>query len=276
MRSNATKAYYFHAGGHPLGGVIEQPVQKSVPSQASGSLSAVGGHVTSRTDAFNFEEIVSCRSAYTRVSGRQAEENGSWWTLVTSVIEGLNILEVVTADRIVAQVSVEHPADGGSARYSFTGSRFERLQIAGCDASLTLNSSLLTHVRAANASRDPITWPIFQETGSRQAAKLIKSVGGDAEYKWLSERYDWMVSKKKPGANGSVMCSVVDGVDPAIPGKSFAHVVVIPHFGTIIFGEIVAFPASVQLSMIRAELGCATHGALNMASAVVNGTGMPP
>ena len=37
-------------------------------------------------------------------------------TLVTSVVEGLNILEIVKAERIVAQISVEYPADGGFPR----------------------------------------------------------------------------------------------------------------------------------------------------------------
>jgi hypothetical protein len=277
MRSTAKKTYYFHAEAHPLGGFIEKPFQKHIPSQSSGSLPAVGGHVTTRSEAFNFEEIVSCRSAYSRISGTH-EEDGSWWTLATSVVEGLNILEVVTAERIVAQISVEHPADGGSPRVSFAGSRFERLQIGGCDASPAMNSGL-AHGRGAGGSRNSINWTLFQETASQQAAKLVKGVEGDDDrdaFRPLTERYGWLASKRKPGAHECVLCSLVDGVDRAIPGKSFGHVVHIPHFGKVIFGEIVAFPASVQLSMIRAELGCATHGGMNMASAIVNGSSFPP
>ncbi len=79
MRSNVKKAFYFHADANSLGGFIEKPFQKVIPSQASASLPAVGGHVTTRTEAFNFEEIVSCRSAYTRVSGSQLEPG---WPMV--------------------------------------------------------------------------------------------------------------------------------------------------------------------------------------------------
>jgi hypothetical protein len=273
MRSNANKTYYFNAEAHPLGGFIEKPFQKHIPSQASGSLPAVGGHVTTRSEAFNFEEVVSCRSAYSRISGAH-DDDGSWWTLVTSVVEGLNILEVVTAERVVAQISVEHPADG-SPRISFAGSRFEQLKIGGCDASPAMNSGL----RGAGSSRNPINWTLFQETASQQAAKLVKGVEGDDErdaFRSLTERYGWLASKRKAGAHECVLCSLVDGVDRTIPGKSFGHVVHIPHFGKIIFGEIVAYPASVQLSMIRAELGCATHGGMTMASARANGGTVPP
>ena len=278
MRSKVKKTYYFNAEAHPLGGFIEKPFEKHIPSQASGSLPAVGGHVTMRSDVFNFEEIVSCRSAYSRISGSQ-DEDGSWWTLATSVVEGLNILEVVTAERIVAQISVQHPADGGSPQISFAGSRFERLRIAGCDASPAMNSGFQAPGRGAGGSPNPIDWTLFQETASQQAAKLVKGIEADDDrnaFRSLTERYGWLASKRKPGAHECVLCSLVDGVDRAIPGKSFGHVVHIPHFGKIIFGEIVAFPASVQLSMIRAELGCATHGAMTMASAKANGSTYPP
>jgi hypothetical protein len=278
MPSDVKKTYYFHAEANPLGGYIEKPFQKHLPSQSSASLPAVGGHVSNRTEEFNFEEIVSCRSTYSRISGGQEGEDGSWWTLVTSVVEGLNILEVVTADRVVAQISVEHPVDGGLPRISFTGSRFEGLRIGGRDASPAPNPSLLAHAPGAGADQHRITWPLFQETGSRQAAKLIKSVEADTDrgaFRWIAERYGWMGSKRKPGAPECVLCSLVESVDRGIPGKPFGHVVDIPHFGRVIFGEVVAYPGSVHLSMIRAELGCATHGGLSMASVRANGGPFP-
>jgi hypothetical protein len=278
MPSNVKKTYYYHAEANPLGGYIEKPFQKHLPSLSSASLPAVGGHVTNRTEEFNFEHIVSCRSAYSRISGVREGEDGSWWTLVTSVVEGLNILEVVTADRVVAQISVEHPVDSGLGQVSFTGSRFERLQIAGRDLSPAPNPSLLAHAPGAGAAQHRITWPLFQETGSRQAAKLVKSVEADNDRgasQWISERYGGMGSKRKTGAPEYALCSLVESVDRGIPGKTFGHVVDIPHFGKIIFGEIVAYPGSVHLSMIRAELGCATHGGLNMASVRANGGTFP-
>jgi hypothetical protein len=279
MRSDAKKSFYYHADANSLGGFIEKPFARIIPSQASVSLPAVGGFATTRTEAFNFEEIVSCRSAYTRVSGRQVEKDGPASVLVTSVVEGLNILEVVTAERLVAQVSVEYPTDGGFPRISFTGSHFERLRIGGCDASLALNSSLLECGRGAGFPREPITWPLFQETGRQQAAKLIKSVEGDDDrdaFRWLIERYGWMDSDRELGADGRVLCSLVDGVDRAIPGRSFGHVIEIPDFGRIFLGELLVFPASVQLSMIRAELGCNTTGGASGSSVRVNGTMVPP
>jgi len=270
MASTVNKVHYFHAEANSLGGFIEQPIKKVIPAQASASLPSVGGHVTNSTEALNFEGIVSCSAAYTRVSGRLLETDGTPSTLVTSVVEGFNLLEIVTADRIVAQISIEHPVDGGDPVFTFTGSRFEGLKIGGQDASLTLNSSLLN----SGAGTSTITWSLFQKTGRLQAAKLVKSAqSSGSAYQWVVDRYGWIAPAKAPG---SILCSLVDGVAPSVPGKSFGHVMDIPSFGKVIFGEIMAFPASVHLSMIRAELGSPTSGGMNAAHGVVNGNTVPP
>jgi hypothetical protein len=279
MRPSAEKVFYYHADANSLGGFISHPFQKIVPSQASVALPAVGGFATTRTGAFNFEELVSCRTAYTRVSGGQAAPGAPFSTVVTSVVEGLNILELITAERIVAQISVDYPLDGGLPQVSFTGSHFEGLKIGGCVHSLTLDSKLQECGRPLGASRPSISWPLFQETGAKLAAKLNSDVekadDGD-EFRWLTERYGWMASDREQKACGSVLCSLVESIAPGVPGRSFAHVLEVPEFGRLFFAEIVAFPASVQLSMIRAELGCGVGGKMNAAHAAVNGAGYPP
>ncbi len=277
MRSQVKKTFYFHADAHALGGVIESPFHQHIPLQACLSLPAVGGHAVMRTGAFNHEEIISCRSAYTRVSGQQTNSDGSSTTLITSVVEGLNIMEVFTVERLVAQITAEHTADGSFPRISFTGSHFEGLKIGGCDAALSLSASL-TECSPTGFSRQPIAYPLFRETGRQQAAKLIEGIkideSGDSP-RWLIERYGWMADHN-PAANGLVLCSLVDSVDPAIPGRSFGHVVEVPDFGTIFLGEVLAYPSSVRLSMIRAELGCATRAQMSMGSVMVNGGTVPP
>jgi hypothetical protein len=199
--------------------------------------------------------------------------------VITSVVEGLNILEVVTADRLVAQVSVEQPVQGGFPLISFTGSRFEGLKIGGCDPKLVLNSSLLACGTGAGASRERLTYPLFQETGRQQADKLIKVVKADEDQdatRWLIERYGWMAAQRAPGSDGFVLCSLVESVGQAIPATSFGQVVDIPDFGRIFLGEILATPSSVRLTMIRAELGCSVSGSADVASSGGIGHMVPP
>ena len=279
MRSDAKKAFYFHADANSLGGFIEEPFQKHIPAQASSTLPAVGGHVTSRTEAFTFEGVISCRAAHTRVSGRHVKENGSATVSVTSVLEGLNILEIVKAERVVAQITAEYSGKGGFPRVSFAGSHFDRLTIGHSDASLVVNAGLLGLPSGAKAIRVPITESVFHETGRQQAAKLVKSAKADADQdsvRWLIDRYGWMESERKPGKDGFLLCSLVDGVGGAVPGRSFGHVLEIPDFGRIFLGELLVSPSLFRISMIRAELGCTVHGGGNGSCAAIGVHGVPP
>jgi len=278
MRSDAKKTFYFHADASSLGGFIEKPFQKHLPPQASASLPSVGGHISTRTEAFDFEGVISCRAAHTRVSGRHLEEDGSASILVTSVLEGLNILEIVKAERIVAQVTAEFPATGGFPRISFAGTHFDQFVIGHSGAEIALNPGLLGFA-TGKAARAVLTQALFHETGKQQAAKLVKSVKAEADQntlRWLTDRYGWMDSDRKPEKDGFSLCSLVDGVGGEIPGKSFGHVIDIPDFGRIFLGEVLVYPGSIQVSMVRAELGCSTHGSVSVGSAAVRGGTIPP
>ncbi len=279
MRSNAQKVFYYHADANSLGGYIEKPFEGIIPAVSSVSLPAVGGYAANRTEALNFKEIISCRSAYTRVSGRAIADDGPWSTQVTSVVEGLNILEIVTADRVVSQISVEHPREGSEAGISFAGSHFEGLRIGGQEVCPRLNSRLMCTGSEADNDSSPILWSALLKTGQGQAREIVRGVTERANrsaYEWALQRYGWMDEKREQKKNGCVLCSLVDGVEGTVPGKTIGHFVEIPDFGRIFLGEIMAFPHSIQLTMIRAELGCNVHGQVSASSSYINGSTMPP
>jgi hypothetical protein len=270
MRPDCKKTFYFQADGHSLGGHIKQPSAKMIASQAHSSLPAVGGDVTTSTGAFSHDSIISCRATYTTISGREHKSDGPWSMAITSVIEGLNILEVVTAERIVAQINIEHSVGNKYPIVSFVGSRYEQLKVSGYDVEPKMNTKLLN---VNGSGGNPVNHKLFQKVSREQGGKIVKSaVGADA--KWVRDRFGWMDSS--PGEDRCVLCSLVDGVDPAIPGKSYCHVLEIPEFGRIFLGEFVSQQGSPRLSMIRAELGCSVEG--HMSAAVVGGGGVmvPP
>jgi hypothetical protein len=176
-----------------------------------------------RSEAFTLDEIVRCSSAYTRVSGRQ-HADGSASTLITAVVEGLNLLEVVTARRVVAQLSILVP-EQGPLEISLIGSRFEGLQLAGHECRPRPNP-----------------------------------------------RQEWM--KRDPKA-GNILCSLIDGLEDDGDPKSYrgGHVVQIPGFGRIALGEVRLSGDSVQLVMIRADLGCPVKGGVTISCVGGGGIG---
>src|SRR5579872_6803986 len=109
MESPSKRVHYYHADANAFGGHLTTPFEKIVPVQAPLSLPVVGGYATARAGAFQLEGIVSFASAYTQVAGSVSEKNGAWTTLATSAVEGVNVLDILTADRVVSQILTEHP-----------------------------------------------------------------------------------------------------------------------------------------------------------------------
>jgi hypothetical protein len=270
-----SRFYSFRVDANALGGFLEEPVKKDIPTVAPTSLPPVGGFATARSEAFNLDEIVSCSSAYTRVSGREHHADGSISISATAVLEGLNLLEVVTAKRIVSQVSIFIPRGSADLQISFAGSRFEGLLLAGCENGPTMNSELNPPGCKQGGPGLPLTWQDIATVAGSQAEKLIGSFKdrGEDAYQWAQRRHGRMISDPPPGDGGTLLCSLVDGFDGEGSHKSCGHIVEIPGFGRIFLGELRVSRNAVQLVAIRAELGCPVRGSVGFCA--VGGGGGP-
>jgi hypothetical protein len=274
MQSNKQKRFYsFRADANALGGFLDEPFEKIIPVLAPVSLPAVGGFATARSEAFNLEQIVSCSSASTRVSGRE-HADGSISILVTATVERLNILEVLTAERIVSQLSISLSSGKEPLKFSLVGSCFEGLRIAGRDSRPKLNSRLHQPGGGTSSHGLTLTCQDIWQTGRDQAAKLINGFQGvsPGAHQWAKARHEWMTSEQ-PQDDGTVLCSLVDGFEGAGPSEGCGHIVEIPGFGRFILGELVVSRKSIQLVAIRAELGCPVNGQIGVCCGGGGGTG---
>lgn len=266
------RIHYFHADASSFGGALDHPVHKIVPSQAEISLPATGGFTSRRGEAFSFEEIVSCAATFTRATGGKSHKSGAWTTSVTSAVDKLNILEVVTADRVVSQVSVEHPLEGHDPKVTFVGSQFVNLRIGGVPVDVVLNKSLLT---PGNGEYPGVPWTkhagFMKEVRAQHDARIKASKAP----KWADDRYSWVANDEGVKERGHVVCSLVDSLVGDIPGQVFGHVVEIPEFGRFFFGEVMFDQGTFQLTMVRAELGCAVGGSVAAATTRANGRTFP-
>src|SRR5260221_1790209 len=98
--------FHYHASAHALSGELTRPVQHMTEVQAGISLPSTGGVGTSHVENFRVDEVASFKRGYSHVSGSVKKENRTITstTHATATIEGLNILDLVTADRIVARL----------------------------------------------------------------------------------------------------------------------------------------------------------------------------
>ena len=279
MQTDVKKVFYFHADANSLGGYLENPY-RAIPSQASVSLPGVGGYASVRSHDFNYEDVISCRSTYTHVAGRQVETNGPWTARVTAVAEGINILNVLTADRAVSRVFVEHPEDGGPPKFSFAGSYIHNLRFLDKEVVLDLNSALLPeHHRGGDAYNEDesfapeLEWLELWNVARHQSTAL-RDTSGTPD--WAIDRYGWQAGMEELNGASCAICSLVDRIQPVDGAYSYGHFLEAPDVGRFFLAEALVMPQSIQLTLIRAELGCNTKGMASIATARTDGTPIPP
>jgi hypothetical protein len=258
MSEEAVKrTYHYNAHGHGVSAHFERPIQRLIEVQAGISLPTTGGHGNSRVNKFKFEEFLAFEAAYSHVSGSQNKRDSSYTTLVTTTVEGLNILDVVTADRIVARISSEHPPDHKEPHIVFLGSKFENLRIAGCPVEAELNHDLFLRLDTFEL--------------------IVKELETDGEFRKMAEDpYQTGQPQKLPDANRVLLCSLVKNMKTTCPGvKRKGHAFVVPQFGKVFVGEILAKHGTRTLTMLRLEMGSPVSATANLAEAIVNGNTWP-
>jgi hypothetical protein len=312
-------SHYFHAEAHALTGRLKLPFTQESKKQAfdklEGQLADLPDDVREQRSYFsqhakNFrlEGIISYTAAHTQVSGHASEKHdGGSVTLATSVVEDLNVLNVVTADRVVAQISTTHIPGEASPHVTFLGTHFENLRIARHRAEPYLKLDL-----AGARPQGEKVLPVHQGTDlmksiEAQYKRLKAALGGEDRQKMRLQDTDASLGKKYYGFDldyagirdqatearkneskwDGVTCSLVEHVeikDISVkgadghsiqippPAKSFGHVIHIPDFGNIFLAELTVNHNSYKLTMIRLEMGCLAAGSTSITTCAVNGT----
>lgn len=157
MATDSTKKIYLYtAHGYGFGGRIDRPFQHVLDVHAGASLPTEGGYEVLRKENFRLNETISYTAAHTVVAGSRNEKDGSYTTLASSTIEGLNILDMVTADRIVARVASKQLITDDEPTITPIGSHFENLRIAGCPIEVELDTDLFNRFGTFSAFKKAI------------------------------------------------------------------------------------------------------------------------
>jgi len=291
-------SHEYHADAHVLSGHLQRPIEQKIEEHAPVSLKERRiGHLTRATQDVSIEGLVTFEKGHTRVSGSKSLKPGHGWvTLSTSILEGLNVFEIITADRMVSQVSTEHPEkDGHFPHVTFLGTQFNNLRVSGIPLKLTLNYGICG--KKPEGDRSYLDDLDFLKTVKAQTEKIASS---GVLPKDTQDQYDQRLKdieklignggskcSGRPKAGPSVVCSLVTDIDKsiekAIAGvKVFGHLLVIPDFGTLSLGEVTVgerwdAPADVrpsnyfELTVIKMNLGCVGTGMVNGGTAANNG-----
>jgi hypothetical protein len=277
------KRYHdYSAEAVALSGNLTLPVIQEVKPPTFVKLNERGGYVSQHAENYRLGGVVSFRSAYTQVGGNpDTKPDHGWNTLTTAVIEGLNVLDIVTADRIVCQISTDHPLlNEYVPTVTFLGTRFENLRIAGHQVKLDLDLNMLGPKPKKDggylSDRD------FQKRASAQRERLKgqKNLPTD-----IAKYYNQ--GSSSAGKPGPITCSLVNQVEGGYPGRSFGHAIDVPNFGKIYlatltveesdYGTPTGSPrkTTITLKMIEMVMGCVGGGLILGGGGKTNGGTQP-
>jgi hypothetical protein len=257
MSPKPSRTFHYHACAHAFNGSFTRPFTETIDVQAPSALPIIGGHGSSRVENFQFREFVSFRKGYTHVSGAHQADDDSHNTLVTATVEGLNLLDVVTADRIVARLYSKHGANDDEGHITMVGSRFENLRIAGCLVEIKLNTGLFERLQTYEDAKNE-----FDKKG---------------EFRKIAEDpFQNGQSLKDIEPCGVILCSYVKEMETDCPGvKRVGHCFVVPGFGKVFLAEVIFKPAQRTLTMVRFEMGSAVSASGTTVQTFSNGTHYP-
>ena len=180
---------------------------------------------------------------------------------MTAVAEGVNILDVVHADRIVARFASSHTLDDSEAHISMVSTKFDGVQIGGCKTEVPIDAAL------------------FEKLDTFEAAK--NEFKSNADFKRMAEDPFGVGGEKlaEQPTHGAILCSIVDlkKMTTTCPGvERRGHCFVIPKFGKLFLGEILLQHSRRTLTMVRFELGSPVSATGTVVQLDGDGSPYPP
>jgi hypothetical protein len=308
------RAHEFHAEAHVLSGELQRPIQQKIEPHVPVALKDErGGHLTRFTEDVSIEGLITFESGHTRVSGSKSLKHHGWVTLSTSILQGLNVFEIITADRVVAQVSTDHPYEFGHVPHvSFLGTKFENLQVGGYPLKAILNLNACGKKPDKDRSyltNTALLKDVEKRTASIAKASFLPETLRTQYDERLREVDDILAGNIEPrnGKPAKFTCSLIESIDIKgipIPGlETVGNLLVIPNFGAVALAEIEigverAMPNNgfkrhateskglsnngnsrlsnyFQLKMLNMELGCLGHGSISANTVKSNGNTYP-
>src|ERR1700689_752814 len=146
----------YHAEAYILKGELKQPIQRPIDPYGLVVLENPRREslITQSVGETNIEGLISFKRGHPRVAGAHVQQktdvfgndHAGWVTLATAALEGYNAEDIITADRVVAQLSTQHAMTNDPKqpishvpRVNFLGTRFENFRVGGYPVEVELD-----------------------------------------------------------------------------------------------------------------------------------------
>jgi len=272
MSGAAQQSYHiYHADAYLLNFELEYPIK--LPFQEYGHVvlehTRRNSLITQSVGETKIEGLISFKRGHTRVAGAHVKEktdvfgndHAGWVTLATAALEGYNVEDIITVDRVVAQLSTQHSMTNDPKqpishvpRVNFLGTRLENLRVGGHPVEVELDLAFCGS--RPDGNRSYLQDGSFLDRVHRQLDGIVETrdLPKSLEKKYSAEiaYIDDLKKRAKDkrneaGANSSpngypkLRCSLVKKIKlpVEIPGvRTFGNAIFIRDFGTVYLAEL--------------------------------------
>jgi len=257
---------------------IRRPERRLLPVQGTSSLPVTGGLSESNVGPTKLDKWVAFEKVTTSAHGDYVDADAGIATTrgevafdavptetkVNASVEGLVILGRVHIGHAAVGL-ISHSAVGQEQPViHLKGNRLDDVRIDDSKLKITLAEDFYCECD----TKDKLAKRHKAGLAPHHARLLLPGVSGATEV------------KEFPDAKGTVKCTIVQDIQwdgpPHPTAKIHGHVVHVPDFGKIYFGEMFITGESRRLTMVRFQLGSPDGGEVSAAEGETNGNIFPP
>jgi hypothetical protein len=272
------KRYVFHGHATGVAAHIRRPGDYLLTVQGTAALPVIGGHSEAKVGPKKPSKWVSFKSSSASAHGdyvKPAEgvattrgklpfHKAATETKVSARVRGLTILDRVhIADLSLGLIS---RSARGTAQppILLQGNRIAGVRIDDAKLKITLAEEFYCK----------------HDTKDKLKAAHKKGLPEHHARMFLPHKEGLEKVTTFPEANGTVKCTIVENMEwvgkPHRTAKIYGHVVEVPNFGKLYFGEMFVKGDSRRLALVRFQLGSPVGGELIVCDGETNGSTYPP
>jgi len=270
------RRFIFRGQASGVAAHILRPVDRQLPVQAASSLPVIGGLSESKVGPGRLQRYVSFLSAATSAAGNfqdakqavaitngeLAPDAAPTETTVTARVRRIEVLQRLSIGLAEARIVARSPEPGAQPSIHPNGNKIERVKVDASRLKITLAESLYCE----HGTKQQLAEAYAKGLPERHA-RLFFGTGAKAR------------STRLPESNGLVYCTLVESMEwvgkPHPTATIDGHVLTIPDFGKVYFGEMFISDFSRRLTLVRIDLGSPAGGFMAMAEVETNGSFWP-
>jgi hypothetical protein len=272
------RRYIFRGHANGVSAHIRRPENQLLPVQGCSSLPVTGGLSESKVGPTKLDKWVSFDAVSTSAHGDYVDAAAGIATTLgevpfDAVPTETRVKSEVHGLAILGRVHVAHAAVGLISRSAESGQQ----------PVIRLEGNALEGVRIDDARlKIALAEDFYRECDTKDKLAARHAAGLAPEHAGLLMPLDGGAGPATtfPEAKGTVKCTIVQEIgwdgDPHPTATIHGHVVHVPNFGKIYFGEMFITGESRRLTMVRFQLGSDDGGEVVAAEGETNGVGWPP